>query len=1031
MVLLAGFKVLLSRWSGQEDICVGSPVAGRTRRELEGVIGFFVNTLALRSDLGGDPVFREVLRRVRDVTLDAYEHQEAPFEKVVEAVVRERDLSRSPLFQVMFVLQNTPDQSPVRLEGLQLSPVYFQHSTATFDLSFTLVEEGKDIHLLIRYAKDLYEDSTVQRMADHYVRLLSAASESPDMRISRLPMLGEEELRGVLEMSKGEDIVYDREKTLVDLFVEQVLRTPEAVALVSGEVEMSYRELEDRSNQLGHYLLQLGVGPEEPVGICLERGWGQVVGMLGILKAGGAYVPLDPDYPMERLEYMLSDTGAKVVISSRGVSSRLPEGECRVIWMDEWEESMGREPVTLPEVVLKPDNLAYIMYTSGSTGRPKGVMIMHRSVINLVVYQQKELEITGTARVLQFSNYCFDVSVEQIYLALLNGAVLVLVTKEIILDTERMGQFIAQQRITHLYATPGYLGALEPRYYPYLERVIAGGEVCSRELSQRWGKTAVFYNEYGPTETTVVCIEYRCLFGKGEGSLPIGRPMGNVRVYIVDKGGALAPVGVAGEICVGGDGVARGYLGLEELTRKCFVPDPYSERAGARMYRTGDRGRWLPDGNIEYMGRSDEQVKISGYRIEPGEIGNVLLESGLVRQAVVVARGDAREKLRLVGYVVVEGVLDKGRLVEYLKGRLPAYMVPVVWVELGELPLNSNGKVDKRLLPDVGDEPVEGYEAPRTEVEGLLAGIWGEVLGIDRVGVRDNFFVMGGHSLLAMRVVAGIRQVLHRTVGVKSLFVHATIRELAVYLEGLEAAGKEEADGKERVMKEADRPERLPLSFGQERLWFIDRLEGSVQYHIPEAVRLKGSLDRECLERSLREIVRRHEVLRTVIREEGGSGWQVMLPWEGWELGYEEGSEGGLQDRLTELLLRPFDLSGEYMLRSTLIGLGREEYVLVMVIHHIASDGWSSGILMKELELLYRSYVRGEPVVLAGLAVQYGDYALWQRKHVTGALLEGELSYWKARLSGLEVLMMPVDHERLGDGQKSGGNCLLYTSRCV
>ncbi|WP_262892891.1 non-ribosomal peptide synthetase [Puia dinghuensis] len=787
MTLLAVFKVLLYRYSGQGDIVVGVPVANRTRQEVERLIGFFVNTLVLRSQLGGDPGFTELLQRVKQTTLEAYEHQEVPFERVVEAVVRERDLSRSPLFGVLFVLQNMERGTVEELTvvGLEVTGEPMSQTTSKYDLTLTLAEGEGGLVGDVEYCRDLSEPETIERLIGHYLELLRSVVAQPEQRISALGMISASERRQLVEGFNATQADYPLDRTVVDLVEEQAERSPEAIAVVYGQERVSYGELEERSNQLAHYLRRLGVREEVLVPVCLERSVEMIIGILGILKAGGAYVPLDPEYPTGRLGYILEETEAKVVVSSRAVAAKLPvSGDVRVVLLDEEWAEIDRCPPERVERSLRPEHLAYVIYTSGSTGRPKGVMIEHRSVVNLILSQTQAFGIGGDERILQFSDYCFDASVEQIFLALFNGSIVMMMSGEMRLDIGRFEQFLSEERITHLDATPSFLEHVPVHGYEGLRRVIAGGETCSKELPLRWSAVVDFFNVYGPTETTVTAIKYDCLrnrLSSMESGLPIGRSLSNVRVYILDGYGKLSPVGVPGEICIGGVQVARGYWRLPELTRQRFVEDPFN--AGERMYRTGDLGRWLPDGNIEYLGRRDEQVKIRGYRIELGEVESVLGQCSGIRQGVVVAREDQEGNKRLVGYVVVEVGWDKEGVLAELRARLPEYMVPQVWVEVEALQLTSSGKLDRKGLPEPElDQSREVYEAPRDEMERTLVAIWEELLGVERIGIHDNFFELGGHSLLATRVVSAIYKRVGIKMPVKVLFQLPTIESIRKYI---------------------------------------------------------------------------------------------------------------------------------------------------------------------------------------------------------------------------------------------------------
>ncbi|MCR4034161.1 amino acid adenylation domain-containing protein, partial [Flavobacterium panacis] len=677
-------------------------------------------------------------------------------------------------------------------------------------------------------------------------------------------------------------------------------------------------------------------------------------------------------------------------------------------------------------VAVRPSDLAYVIYTSGSTGRPKGVMIEHNTVVNLITSQSHTFNIDSGDVVLQFSNYAFDASVEQIFITLLNGSKLVLIPKEIILDTENLLGFIDSQKITHFHTTPSMLSSLPVRTdLKSLRRVVVGGEICGKDLMKVWNEAYSFYNKYGPTETTVTStISFYEKGNCGDKEISIGTPIANTQVYILDSEMNLLPVGVVGELCIGGAGVARGYLNREELTAERFIANPFA--AGERIYKTGDLARWLPDGNIEYIGRKDNQVKIRGYRIELGEIENALSLVAGISQCCVLAKEDASGNKRLVGYVVSEEKLDRTYLQDQLKSSLPEYMVPMIWVELDQMPLTSNGKLDRKSLPEPesSDLSTKEYVAPRTETEEQLAAIWQNLLGIEKVGIHDNFFELGGHSLLATRLVSMVRKELSVELSIRDVFEYTSIEALSGHV-SLQSTG---------VLLPAvvaeERPVRIPLSFSQERLWFLDQLQGSTEYHIPTVLRLEGALDVSVLEQTLQSIVSRHEVLRTVLLSEDGVGYQEVIGVEDWILDQVTVTDAALfENDLQEYLIMPFDLSKEYKLRSCLYDLGNQQYVLACVLHHIASDGWSGGILVNEFMELYSALQSGRTAVLPELSLQYADYAIWQRKYLEGAVLESQLSYWQEQLQGVTMLSLPTDYIRPSVQSMAGSSIFLVLDK--
>jgi surfactin family lipopeptide synthetase A len=780
MTLLAAFQTLLYRYSGQQEIVVGTPVAGRNYRDTEGLIGFFVNTLALRTDLRGEPTFVELLQRVKEVCLGAYAHQDLPFEKLMEELQPERDLSRAPLFQTMFVLQNAPQQD-LRLAGLKLSRVGAENATAKFDLTLVLQEKDEELSGSLQYQSDLFERTRIERMLRHFEVLLQGIVRQPEQPLWELPLLQEEELDQAITSWNETRRDYGPSTMVHELFEAQAQQQPEAMALVCGLEQLSYGELNRRANQLAHYLRKQGVGAEVVVGLCMERSVEMLVGLLGILKAGGAYLPLDPDYPQQRLNYMLSDAQVKLVLTQGRLRDQLPSHQGLTMVVDDEWETIARESEENPEPVSEAGNLVYVIYTSGSTGQPKGVMVTHSGLRNLAAAQVESFGINGSSRVLQFASLNFDASIFEMCMALCNGGELHLASSEQVLIGPALSELLQQEEITVATLPPTVLKQLtDGEGLRKLETLIVAGEACGEELVEQWSEGRRFYNAYGPTETTVWATVEKCQ--RGGGRPAIGGAIGDVEVYILDKWLKVAPVGVSGEIYIGGAGLARGYHGRADLTAERFVPHPYSTRGGERLYRTGDEGRYLEDGRIDYLGRRDQQVKLRGYRIELGEIEAVLKSHGRVRQAVVTVR----EEQQLVGYVV--GELDEQaaapELREFLRERLPEYMVPQRWVVLDHLPLTANGKIDRANLPVTDQKPApHGRSASAGNgLERKLLKIWKTCLKIDKVSVSDNFFDLGGHSLLLVELHARLEEELNRKLKLLDLFKYPTIRTFAEFL---------------------------------------------------------------------------------------------------------------------------------------------------------------------------------------------------------------------------------------------------------
>ncbi|MET0395626.1 MAG: amino acid adenylation domain-containing protein, partial [Longimicrobiaceae bacterium] len=1025
MTLLAGWAAVLGRLSGQDDVVVGTPTAGRGRPEIEGLIGFFVNTLALRVELSGSPTVAELLARVRERALAAQQHQDIPFEQVVNLVDPARSLSHTPLFQVVFAWVNTPLGAGISLPGLELDAAITGASQAKFDLSLTLQEAGDRIAGGVEYATALFERATVERFLGCLRRVLEAMAEDERQAVDRQPLLSPAERRQAVEGWNATEAEYPGRSCVHELFERQVERAPGATAVRSGDERLSYAELNARANRLAHHLRALGVGPEVRVALCVERGPGMVAAVLAVLKAGGAYVPLDPAYPRDRLAYMLADSAPAVVLTQGAVAEALagvldgPGGGVPVLELDAAAPAWAPRRDTNPaRGGLTPEHPAYLIYTSGSTGLPKGVLVPHRGLCNVAAAQQRAFGVGPDDRVLQFASLSFDAAAFELVMALASGAALCVAPREELIPGPGLLALLRAHAVTTVTLPPSALAALPVEELPALRTITVAGEALPAELAARWGARHRLWNLYGPTEATIWSTAAECADPARRPD--IGGPVANVRAYVLDAGLEPLPVGAAGELYVGGAGVARGYLGRPGLTAERFVPDPFGGAPGARLYRTGDRARRLADGRLDFIGRMDHQVKVRGFRIEPGEIEARLAEDPAVREAVVLAREDPAfgmpgEK-RLVAYVVGEARAEALRA--RLRQSLPEHMVPAAFVFLERLPLTPNGKLDRRALPAPELASAEDrYVAPRTPVEDVLAGIWAETLRLERVGVEDGFFELGGHSLLATRVVSRVRDLFGVELPLRALFEGPTVAELAGRVEEIRRA---ELPVLPPVVP-VERAGPLPLSFAQERLWFIDRMEpGSAAYNIPVARRLWGGLDVAALRRALGEIVRRHETLRTVFAEVDGSPVQVIAPSGGFALPVEDLSalgeadrEASLRRRAGEEARRAFDLAAGPLFRAALLRLGAEDHVLLLSMHHIVSDGWSMGVLFRELSALYAAYREGGESPLAEPGVQYADFAVWQREQLAGEALDRQLAYWRERLAGApELLELPTDHPR-------------------
>jgi amino acid adenylation domain-containing protein len=797
MTLLAAFQTLLHRYTEQDDIVIGSPIAGRNRAEVEELIGLFINTLVFRGDLSGDPSFRELLARARNTALDAYEHQDLPFEKLVEELNPNRDLSRSPLFQVMFAFQTMPGNL-LALPGLGVSPVELGGETAKFDLTLSVREAAGALTATVEYSTDLFEPATVRRMLERFQILLEGVVANPEQRLSRLPILTEAERREILVDWNDTARDYPKDQCVQEFFERQVERAPDAVAVSFDKKQLTYRELNRRANQLAHYLRKLGVEPETRVAVYMERSLEMVVGLLGILKAGATYVPLDVDYPNERVSFMLGDSQTKFLLTQKQFSDKLPEWRGKIVCLDPDWKTFSREPDDNPASGTTAENLAYVIYTSGSTGTPKGVAIPHRAIARLVI-NSDYVSVTPDDVVAQASNCSFDAATFEIWGALLNGARLVGVKSDVVLSPKEFAAQIDQQQISILFLTTALFNEMArqvPAAFKNMRHLLFGGEAVDphwvREVLQH-GPPERLLHVYGPTETTTFASAHLVKSAGAGATIPIGRPIANTEIYLLDRHLNPVPIGVPGEIYIGGDGLARCYLNNPELTAEKFIPHPFGDDPKARLYKTGDLARHLPDGAIEFLGRVDNQVKIRGFRIEPGEIEAVLGQHPGVRQAVVIAQEEVfirkfkienlKSGKRLVAYVAsAQNPAPSSReLRNFLKQKLPHYMIPSAFIFLESFPLTPNGKVDRRALPDPGQSTLDhrNYVAPSGLIEQELARIWEDLLSVRPIGVDDDFFDLGGHSLLAVQMVHRIAQACGQRLPLTSLLAGPTIKHLA------------------------------------------------------------------------------------------------------------------------------------------------------------------------------------------------------------------------------------------------------------
>ncbi|WP_210594061.1 non-ribosomal peptide synthetase [Streptomyces sp. GESEQ-35] len=1030
MVVQAALAVLLHRHGAGDDIPVGTPVAGRTDEALEDLVGFFVNTLVLRSDLSGDPTFLQLLARTREADLGAYTHQDVPFERLVEDLAPARSMARHPLFQTMLTLHNTT-QAVLDLPGLNIEALPAGIPPAKFDLDFQLAEQFTDggtpagLTGLILYATDLFDPASVEAIARRFLMVLETVTADPSVPVSRIDVLDAAERERIL--SGRDDTTHDvPQATLAELFEAQVTRTPDAAAVLFDGAEVTYAELNARANRLARVLVDRGARPEERVAVMMDRSADLVVALLAVVKTGAAYVPIDPGYPADRITYMLNDAQATVLVTHQAMTGAADNDVPRIV-TDALDTTaalatMAGENLTHHErgAALLPAHPAYVIYTSGSTGRPKGVVVSHAAVshyLNWAISAYAGL----SGRTVLHSSAAFDLTVTPLYGTLISGGTLHI--------ADIQDRLAAEPAPTFLKVTPSHLRLLSEDPVGSFARgdLVVGGESLTGEQLTRWRcahHDVLITNEYGPTEAAVGCVTFTIRPGDPDvpGGVPIGHSVPNMRAFVLDAALRPVPPGVAGELYLAGVQLARGYLGRPGLTAERFVAGPFS--AGERMYRTGDLARWNVDGQLEYLGRTDDQVKIRGFRVEPGEIEAVLSAHSSVAQSVVMVREDRPGDKRLVGYLVSNSGnaprADSAGLRAHLRAMLPEYMVPSALVVLDALPLTVNGKLDRRALPVPDYQTADNGRGPATVQEELLCSVFAEVLGLSVVGVEDNFFELGGHSLLATRLVSRIRSVFGSEVAIRTLFEAPTVAALAGRLTS--------SGARRRPLVRVDRAERVPVSFAQQRLWFLGELEGpSATYNIPVALRLTGPLDVAALGAALADVVGRHEVLRTVFATVDGHPYQQILPAEEASVSLAVEQVTDLESAINEVAGHCFDLAIEMPLRAWLFEAGSDEHVLVIVVHHIAGDGWSMGPLARDVSVAYTARAAGRGPGWEPLTVQYADYTLWQRELLgeegdPGSLLNAQLGYWRKALEGVpQELVLPFDRPRPAVASHRGG----------
>ena len=997
MTVLAAFKVLLYRYTGQTDITIGSPIANRNQAAIEGLIGLFMNTLALRTQLDGNPSFRELLIRVREVALGAYSHQDLPFEKLIDLLSLPRDLSHTPLFQVMVVLQNAPSAS-LDLPGLTLSLLDLPNNTSKFDLTLILAEVDDCLQGVIEYSTDLFDRTTIDRLLGHFQVLLAGIVTDADTRLSDLPLLTPDEVSQLHQWHQPQ-VKPLTSICLHELFEAQVAKSPEAIAITFKQQPLTYAELNQRANQLAHYLQTEGVGPETLVGLCVERSLEMVIGLLGILKAGGAYVPMDPDYPRARLQFMVEDTQVSVLLTQEKLLENLPEADAHIFCLDSEWSTLAQTSAENLQVVGAADNLAYVIYTSGSTGRPKGVMVSHQAIVNHMQWVQSDFPLNTTDKFLQKTPFSFDASIWEFYAPLLVGAQLVLAEPGGHQDSDYLIATIVEQQITHLQLVPSLLRSLLAQgdfsRCRTLRQVFCGGEVLSRDLQEQFFAQldASLHNLYGPTEACINTTHWTCQSSETLKTVPIGHPVANVQTYILDPNSQLVPIGVPGELQIGGAGLARGYLNRSNLTAEKFVANPF---VAGRLYKTGDLVRYRCDGAIEYLGRIDHQVKLRGFRIELGEVEAVFLQHVQIGAAIAIVREDKPGQKQLVAYLTPQNstgaeaasTISVGDLRQWLQSQLPDYMIPSAFVWLEQMPLTPNGKVDRRALPvpslDYARLAVP-FTAPRSQLEQQLATVWSNVLDSPIIGIDDNFFELGGDSILSLQIIAQAKQAgLQLTL--KQLFQHQTIRTLATVVERIKVISAEQGPVTGAV----------PLTPIQH--WFFDQLP--CRHHCwyqALCLQLHQPLNLEDMQAIIHQLLNHHAALRLSFRQQG-AGWgqdnrSPMAADPASAVVTTTLSEGSINRAIASAVVdfqTNLDLTVGPLLRAVLIDSTAPEHpqYLLLIAHQLVIDEASWSILTKDLQTLLHQRLQAQPLQLPPKTTSFQQWA--QRLHTYSQTLESE-----------------------------------------
>lgn len=996
VILVSALNILLSKYSGQEDIVIGSPISGRTHIDFDKVIGMFINTIALRNFPEDGKTYERFLKEVKVNSFMAFENQDYEFKELLDKLAIPQDISRNPLFDVMFVMQNI-EVARADFNGLTFTPYYAKQNVAKLDLTFTAKEYEEDVVLVIQYCTELFKKESIERLMGHFINVLKQITDNRYIKLGEIDILSMEERVKLLYEFNSTSLDYSKDKPIHKIFEEQVKRTPENAALVYYDQKLTYKELDIKSNILAKKLREQGVKRDSIVALIAEPSLEMIVGIMGILKAGGAYLPISPEYPEDRIGYILQDSGANVILTqSKFLELIVFNGKVLDLCDEEIFAGSGEELANINEL----SDLAYVIYTSGTTGKPKGVMIEHKNLLAYVTAFLNEYKLSDKDNVLQQANYAFDAFIEEVFPALTVGGKVFIVNKYDALDTSKLQEFIFKNKINLISCSPLFLNELNKcSNLESIHTFISGGDVLKSEYFNNLIKYSNVYNTCGPTETTVCYSYYKCP-EKINGSIPIGKPIANYKVYILDKSSNLSPVGVVGEIFISGHGLARGYLNSPELTAEKFIDNPYSP--GEKMYKTGDLGRWISDGNIEFLGRLDHQVKIRGFRVELGEIENQLLKYEGIKEAVVLDREDSNGGKYLCAYIAAVKELTIAVLRESLSKSLPEYMIPSYFIQLDKIPQTINGKVDRRALLGLDANLVTGveYEAPRDEIEKKLSEIWCQILGLSEAGINDNFFDLGGHSLKATALISRIHKEFNVEMPLREVFVSPTIKGLSTYIKRTEKSIYES-------IKPAEIKEHYNVSAAQKRMYMLQQFNlSSTAYNMPRVVEVNGKLNKADIEEAFRTLIKRHETLRTAFITIEGKIMQKINQNTDFQLQYIEKSLKYVDEAVKEFV-RPFDLSKAPLFRAGLIKLEEDRYILMFDMHHIISDGVSMEILVNEFIKLCTGNE------LEKLKLQYKDYSEWQNNMFQSERIKKQEEYWINTFSDeVPVLNLPTDYVR-------------------